>query len=162
MNNKNLMIGLIFLVVVAAVGWRLTRQAPVAPLPDTQEMPPTEAMQKPSPTVAAMMQKESTATSEATDATIAEVKTVNMEAGSFYYKPNTITVKEGTKVKIVFTSVSMMHNFYIDEFNVKSPTVKSGNTETFEFVASKKGTYEYYCAVGSHRANGQVGTLIVE
>lgn len=161
MNNKNLMIGLIVLVVVAAVGWRLTRQPPVAPARDTQEMPSTEAMQKPSPTVAAMMQKDSTATSEATDTTSAEV-TINMEAGSFYYKPNTITVKEGTKVKIVFTSVSMMHNFSIDELEVKSPTVKSGNTETFEFVASKKGTYEYYCAIGSHRANGQVGTLIVE
>lgn len=155
------MIGLLLLVVVAAVGWRMTRQPAVAPALDTQEMPPTEAMQKPSPTVAAMMQKESTATSEATDTNGAEV-TIDMEAGSFYYKPNVITVKEGTKVKIVFTSVSMMHNFYIDEFNVKSPTVKSGNTETFEFVASKKGTYEYYCAVGSHRANGQVGTLIVE
>lgn len=159
MNNKNLMIGLIVLVVVAAVGWRLTRQHVVAP--DTQEMPPTEMVENVSPTVAAMMQKDSTATSEAADATSAEV-TINMEAGSFYYKPNVITVKEGTNVKIVFTSVSMMHNLYIDELEVKSPTVKSGNTETFEFVASKKGTYEYYCAVGSHRANGQVGTLIVE
>ena len=159
MNNKNLMIGLILLFVVAAVGWRMTRQPVVAP--DTQKMSPTEMVESISPTAAAMMQKDSTSTSEATDTNGAEV-TIDMEAGSFYYKPNVITVKEGTKVKIVFTSVSMMHNFYLDEFNVKSPTVKSSNTETFEFVASKIGTYEYYCAVGSHRANGQVGTLIVE
>ncbi len=158
MNNKNLMIGLVLLVVVAGVGWIVTRQS----VPATWEKPPVQVMESISPTVVAMTQKDSTATSEETGATDAEVVTIDMEAGSFYYKPNVITVKEGTKVKIVFTSVSMMHNLYIDELEVKSPTVKSGNTETFEFIANKKGTYEYYCAIGSHRANGQVGTLIVE
>jgi cytochrome c oxidase subunit 2 len=87
---------------------------------------------------------------------------VEMEAGSFYYKPNIIKAKKGSKIKITFKSVDMMHNFNIDELGVKSPTVKSGNTESFEFTASKAGTFEYYCAVGKHRQNGQVGKLIVE
>lgn len=92
----------------------------------------------------------------------AAVKTITMEAGSFYYKPNVITVKKGEKVKVVMTAKDMMHNFNIDEFNVKSETVKSGTSTTFEFTASKTGTFEYYCAIGKHRQNGQVGKLIVE
>jgi nitrosocyanin len=89
------------------------------------------------------------------------VKTVEVEAGSFYYKPNTITVKKGEKVKIVMKSVDMMHDFNIDELGVKVPITKSGSTATAEFTADKVGTFEYYCSVGQHRANGQVGTLVV-
>lgn len=91
-----------------------------------------------------------------------EIKTVEMEAGSFYYKPNLITVKKGEKVKIVMKSVSMMHDFNIDELNVKMPIVKNGDTGTVEFTADKIGTFEYYCSVGQHRQNGQVGKLVIE
>lgn len=90
------------------------------------------------------------------------VKTITIDAGSFYYKPNVITVKKGTKVKIVMTSKDMMHDFNIDELKVKIPVTKAGNTATVEFTADKVGTFEYYCSVGQHRKNGQVGSLIVE
>ena len=89
-------------------------------------------------------------------------KTIQIEAGSFYYKPNVITVKKGQKVKIVMKSVDMMHNFNIDELNVQIPITKSGETGTVEFIPNKVGTYEYYCSVEQHRANGQVGKLIVQ
>jgi nitrite reductase (NO-forming) len=55
-----------------------------------------------------------------------------------------------------------MHNFNIDEFNVKSDTVKAGDSTVIEFVADKTGTFEYYCSVAQHRTLGQVGKLIVE
>lgn len=90
------------------------------------------------------------------------VKTVEMEAGSFYYKPSVITARTGEKVRIVLHSVSMMHNFNIDELNIHSAMVKNGDTATFEFTAGKRGTYEYYCSVGKHRQFGQVGTLTVQ
>jgi plastocyanin len=31
-----------------------------------------------------------------------------------------------------------------------------------EFVANKKGKFEYYCSVGEHRAMGMKGNLVVE
>lgn len=89
------------------------------------------------------------------------VKTIEIEAGSFYFKPNIITVKKGEKVRVVIKAVDMMHDFYVDELGIKSPIVKSGTTGTVEFVASKVGTFEYYCSVGQHRKNGQVGKLTV-
>lgn len=91
-----------------------------------------------------------------------EVKTIKVEAGSFYYKPVEIRVKVGDKVKIEMTAVDMMHNFNIDELDVKVPLAKSGETTTAEFTASKAGTFEYYCSVGQHRQRGQVGKLVVE
>lgn len=91
-----------------------------------------------------------------------DTKTVTIEAGSFYYKPNVIRVKKGQRVKIVMNAVSMMHNFNIDELKVKMPIVKNGDTETVEFTADRVGSFEFYCSVGQHRAQGQIGTLIVE
>ena len=90
-----------------------------------------------------------------------EGKVVEIEAGSFYYKPNVIEVKRGEKVKITMKSVDMMHDFVIDELGVKMPIVKSGNMGEVEFTADQVGEFEFYCSVGQHRANGQVGTLKV-
>ncbi|OGK62619.1 hypothetical protein A2334_03395 [Candidatus Roizmanbacteria bacterium RIFOXYB2_FULL_38_10] len=91
-----------------------------------------------------------------------EMTIVQVEAGSFYYKPSIITVKKGQKVKIVMNSVSLMHDFNIDELSVKMPIIQSGGTGSVEFVPDQVGTFEYYCSVGQHRANGQVGSLIVQ
>jgi nitrite reductase (NO-forming) len=88
-------------------------------------------------------------------------KQIVVDAGAFYYKPNTITVKKGEKVQIVLKSVDMMHDFNIDELNVHSPIVKSGTENTVTFTADKVGKFEYYCSVGQHRKNGQVGTIEV-
>ena len=90
-----------------------------------------------------------TPTSETT--TEGDAKIITIEAGSFYYKPNEIKVKKGDKVKIVMNSVSMMHDFNIDELNIKIPVTQSGKTGTVEFTADKTGAYEFYCSVGNHR-----------
>jgi len=107
----------------------------------------------------AMVEKDSAKSSS--ELMTKNIKEINMEAGSFYYKPNTITVKKGETVKIVMHSVSMMHDFNIDELNVRMPIVKNGDTGTVEFTADKVGTFEYYCSVGQHRANGQVGKITI-
>lgn len=90
------------------------------------------------------------------------VKTIAVEAGSFYYKPAQLTVKKGEKIKLVLTAVDMMHDFNIDELGVKVPITKSGGTNSVEFVADKTGTFEYYCSVGQHRSKGQVGKITIE
>ena len=88
--------------------------------------------------------------------------TVNIEAGMYYYKPNQIKVKQGDTVKVVMNSIEGMHDFNVDEFNVKTKVIKDGETVEATFVADKVGTYKYYCSVGNHRAMGMVGTLVVE
>ncbi len=125
----------------------------------SQEVAPEQPiMEEAQPTEERMVPEESSVAEEEMDA----VQIVEVEAGSFYYKPNEIRVKKGQKVKIVMNSVSMMHDFVIDELGVKLPVVKNGDTGEIEFVAETVGSFEYYCSVGQHRAQGQVGMLVVE
>ena len=91
-----------------------------------------------------------------------DMRTVEVEAGSFYYNPDEIRVKTGENVRIELTAKDMMHDFNIDELEVDSPVIQAGETVIIEFTAEEAGEYEYYCSVGNHRAMGQVGRLVVE
>ena len=73
-----------------------------------------------------------------------------------------LRVKEGDRVRIDFTNEEGFHDWKIDEFNASTAQISAGQSESIEFVADRKGTFEYYCSVGQHRANGMKGNLIVE
>jgi plastocyanin len=90
------------------------------------------------------------------------VKEFAVEGGMYYFNPKEIRVKVGDTGKIVFTNKEGTHNWVLDEFNVKTKMTKAGESDTVTFVASKAGTFEYYCSVGTHRALGMKGNLIVE
>jgi nitrite reductase (NO-forming) len=68
----------------------------------------------------------------------------------------------GDTVKIHLTSgEGAMHNFYLDEFNVKSADFMGSDSTTVEFIAGSEGTFTYYCAVPGHLQAGMVGKFIV-
>lgn len=74
-----------------------------------------------------------------------------------------LVVNEGDNVRIIFSSTSGFHDWVLDEFDAATKQVRPENGVTIvEFVADEAGEYEYYCSVGSHRANGMVGNFIVE
>ena len=73
-----------------------------------------------------------------------------------------IRVNEGDKIRIEFTSEEGFHDWKVDEFNAATQKVNPGTAASIEFIADKKGAFEYYCSVGQHRANGMKGNLIVE
>lgn len=152
-NNSMMVIVIIVVLVLVGVGAMLMKnksQSTQTPETMEEEKATSEGTSAEAPASEEAMTEEGT------------VKEFAIDAGSFYYKPNEIKVKKDDKVKIVMTSKDMMHNFNIDELNVKIPVTKSGQTNTVEFVADTAGTFEFYCSVGQHRANGQVGTIIVE
>ena len=97
-----------------------------------------------------------------TNETIEQSTVIEVEGGSMYFKPNEIRVKLGESVKIKFTNAGGMHDFVIDEFNVKTKVLGSGKTETVEFTADKLGEFEFYCSVAGHRQSGMFGKIIVE
>lgn len=143
--NKKLMIfGVLFGIILIGGGVLLRGQFISAP----------EQMDTP--------QVENQPAAEASYQEINGVKEFTLNAGSFYYDPQVIRVKEGDTVRIVMYSLSMVHDLVIDELGVRSPMVKAGESGVVEFVASRKGTFEFYCSVGTHRSQGQVGTLIIE
>lgn len=89
-------------------------------------------------------------------------KTFAVEGANYKFSPNTISVNMGDTVEITFKNSQGTHDFVIDEFEVATNQIGEGEEETIEFVADKKGTFEYYCSVGQHRANGMVGKLVVQ
>ncbi len=85
---------------------------------------------------------------------------IDMVVGNFSYDPKTITAKPGEKIKITFTKNVGFHTFVIDEIGLKH-AIKQGEAVSFT-VPKTPGIYAFYCDVGSHRANGMEGVLIVK
>jgi plastocyanin len=95
------------------------------------------------------------------DASTQSVKEFSIDAVSFSFAPATITVNKGDTVKITLNNKQGRHDLKIDELNVATRQLNAGEIQTVTFVADQIGTFEYYCSVGSHRAMGMVGKLIV-
>lgn len=55
-----------------------------------------------------------------------------------------------------------MHDFVIDELNIRTKRIAGGESDSVTFTADKTGAFEYYCSVGNHREMGMKGRLIVE
>lgn len=90
------------------------------------------------------------------------IKEINITGDNFFFAPSGVTVKKGDTVKITFKNSNGTHDLRIDEFNVATRVLKSGESDTVQFVADKVGTFDYYCAIGSHRAMGMEGQLKIE
>lgn len=104
----------------------------------------------------------STTTATTTRATLpSNAKQFTVNGANFSFTPSTISVKKGDTVVIHFVNTGGFHDFKIDDFTVATPRINGGQTADITFVASKVGSFEYYCSVGSHRAMGMKGTLTV-
>lgn len=151
---KKIIIGIIVVLVLVGVVCFFNRtSAPASQdenigIAPTMKMPTPEEAAKNSPT------PEKVVTSEAKEFTIV--------GSSFAFTPSSIEVNQGDKVKIIFKNSGGMHDWKIDEFNAATKRIKAGEEGTIEFVADKTGTFEYYCSVGTHRAMGMKGTLVVK
>lgn len=138
-KKSTLLITAVILIAALSVAYILNMNLRSLPIPPEQEEPhPTSPAGK------------------------VAVKEFTVEGQPFSFTPNTITVKQGDTVTIVFKNIKGMHDFKIDEFDVATKKAAEGESDTVQFLADKKGSFEYYCSVGHHRAMGMKGTLIVE
>ncbi len=94
--------------------------------------------------------------------TMSATKTFEVDAENFSFSVKEINVNKGDTVQIKLINKEGNHDLVIDEFDAKTKVLKAGETETVTFVADKAGTYEYYCNVGNHRAQGMWGKLIIK
>jgi plastocyanin len=93
--------------------------------------------------------------------TVPIVKEFTVNGQNYSFSPSTLSVKKGDIVKITFKNAGGMHDLRIEGYNVGTSIIQNGAQETFQFVADKSGTFEYYCSVGTHRQMGMKGTLTV-
>ena len=92
--------------------------------------------------------------------------TVN--AGNFYYYPMTFNINIGDTVHWVNDGGFHNVNFDINTLSAASfnnpvsfVSTPTNDVELFTYVFTVAGSYDYDCSVGSHAANGMVGTIIV-
>jgi len=91
-----------------------------------------------------------------------------ISSGSYYYYPSSFTVNVGDTVHWV--NDGGLHNVNFDinsitgsSFNNPESFISSPTTGTniYTHVFTIAGNYDYDCSVGSHAANGMVGSIIV-
>jgi plastocyanin len=161
-SKTGLIIGAVVLLLVAAAGYYFWSSSQTA---STQQEDSTANMNTPDTTNTNTETIATPAPMAASDSgTVAADGSVTFEVdgSNFKFEPNQLKVKKDQKVKIVFNNVQGFHDFTIEELNVKTSQITAGNSATVEFTPDETGSFEFYCSVGQHRANGMKGTLVVE
>ena len=92
----------------------------------------------------------------------AEIKEFTLDAFNFGFSDDELTVNLGDTVVINLTNSDGFHDWVLDEFAAQTTQIQTGETTSVTFVATERGTFEYYCSVGNHREQGMVGTLVVK
>jgi plastocyanin len=92
----------------------------------------------------------------------ADAKEVVVNGSNFQFSPTAITVKKGEKTRILFKNTGGMHDFVVDELNIRTAVIGSNTEDFVEFTPDKTGSFEFYCSVGNHRAMGMKGTITVQ
>lgn len=167
--NKNIYIGIVIVLVVAAFGYwfsagTMPQEASIVAMENENTIP--EGTNKESTEAQPTSSEGTTGTGSETSSggetsAMGNVKTFTVTGKNFSFLPNTLSVKKGDTVRITFKNTDGFHDLVIDEFNARTKQMQAGGEETIEFVANKTGTFEYYCSVGAHRAMGMKGTLTV-
>ena len=71
---------------------------------------------------------------------------IRIEASSFQYMPEAITVNPGDHVTIDLAATDVVHGLYIDGYDL-SITADPGQTASLSFVADRSGTFRFRCSV---------------
>jgi heme/copper-type cytochrome/quinol oxidase subunit 2 len=77
---------------------------------------------------------------------IPAVRTIRIDAGSFAYAPDTISVNSGDRVTIELVAHDVVHGLYIDGYDLNM-TADPGQTARLSFVADRSGVFRFRCSV---------------
>jgi plastocyanin len=92
----------------------------------------------------------------------ATVKNIVVEGSEYSYNPSLINLAVGDTVSLTFKNVGTLpHNLMIKELGVATKTVAPGASDVVEFTVNQTGTFAFYCSIGTHRAQGMEGKMVV-
>jgi plastocyanin len=155
-------ITIVVLIILVGGAWLLfgrgTKLEAPATVPDTtlpKTSTPTVTTPKPASTTSPANVSLNSPSSPA-------LKEFTVTGQNYSFSPSVITVKQGDYVKITFKNLQGTHDLHIDEYKAGTKVLHAGEESWIEFIAENKGTFQYYCSVGDHRAMGMWGTLKVE
>lgn len=91
-----------------------------------------------------------------------KVVEIEMVARQFSFEPNPIRVKYGERVRLKIKSEDVVHGFALPDFNI-NVVLNPGEISTVEFVADKRGKFEFYCSIACGVGHlGMRGSIIIE
>jgi len=90
----------------------------------------------------------------------ANMTTILVKGGEFYFKLSTKTIAKPGKVTFLFKNVGhVVHDFKIA--GKTTPLIQPGTTTRLVVTFKKKGRYPYSCTVLGHAAAGMSGVFTV-
>lgn len=88
-------------------------------------------------------------------------RTVEVAGGSYYFEPENIEVEQGETIEFVFSNEGGTHDMRIPSLGQGTSMISGGETESFTVTFDETGEIEFICSVGTHAAQGMVGTITV-
>jgi len=89
-------------------------------------------------------------------------QTIQVTAKKYQFDPPVVTVKQGSRVKLIITAVDHDHGFKLAAYGIDQKLPKGVPTPV-EFTADKSGTFSFncsnFCGLGHSKMKGQ---LVVE
>jgi cytochrome c oxidase subunit 2 len=92
---------------------------------------------------------------------VPQLKVFTMTARQWEFIPDVIEVNEGDQVKLMITSIDVAHGFSLPAFDINE-RLEPNQEVVIEFVADRKGTFNFRCNVFCGSGHGSMdGQIIV-
>jgi len=176
--NKNTIITIVVIIIIIIGGWlmfqKIVTNKGIVIIPKNESASneiktnETNLEEKANSEVSSNMpiigniETETVVENKTEDKVINTTKEFTVTGTNYKFEPSMMSVNVGDTVKITFKDINGFHDFVIDEFNVATKKLNTGNEQTVTFTADKAGSFQYYCSVGSHRSMGMQGVLVVK
>lgn len=90
------------------------------------------------------------------------IRVIEMKARQFAFDPDTITVKEGEKIRLEITSEDVAHGFHLGDYGINR-RLNPNETIVIEFEADQAGEFIFdcsvYCGKGHEDMTGNLNVL---
>lgn len=87
-----------------------------------------------------------------------------VDMSDFEFSVTTINAAPGETISVELTNSGGVHNFEIEELDVLSDTINNGESTTVTFTIPQDAageTYDFFCNISNHRAQGMEGQLVI-
>lgn len=89
-----------------------------------------------------------------------ETKEIEVEVSNWKFVPELIEVNLGDEVELHLESIEGTHGIVVPQFGINE-VLKLGEDVHVDFIADKKGTFNFYCGVPCGRGHSGMNGIIV-
>jgi len=90
------------------------------------------------------------------------IKVIELTASNWEFEVTSADeIHEGDTVQIKVTGTQGSHGLKFEDLDVAISSIKSGDTETVEFIAPAAGDYRYYCSIFCGSGHSSMDGILV-